>query len=469
MNKKWLLILAVFLVSFLNAAAEPITIEMMEAHDEVEAGSNAQFQLKVTNNQLDRDVFNIESDEFNVYPFSEFAARITAKPSQVKLDAEESALVDIIIKTLDTTPPNRKYNTRIKIGSLVRPGVKTDIILSTVVVSAKNIVEIKPELPYKLTPGKEIIMPIKLKNRAQLTLENLEIMTTTNIPKIAESLRVTLKPREEKTAEITINIDPAVAPGERKITIAAYEKDQLRGSYVQEIFITPKERVEEETEVKRGFLSSTTTITKINKGNAPSEQRMEANYNIIQRIFTTMNPAPTVKKGKVVWEFTLDPGEEKRIEIAANYRPALYGVMIIVIFTAIFLFWIERSVVIKKRSFKGKDDEEGKEYKIILLVRNGRKYPLSDVRVMDLVPLALNLTTDFGSLKPDRIQHGERSTRLMWNIAKLESGEERVFSYKIRLKKDIVGEVTLPTAIAQYRDKKDRFMQVTSMRLLVNG
>ncbi len=464
-NASFIVLIALLVIPLVFA--NPITIVVMESQDEVEAGSVAEFTVKITNDGLDRDVFSIEPDEFNVYPFSDFAQRIEAKPSQVKLDAGESAIVKILIKTIDVTLPNKYYDSKIIVSSVIHPESKESIMLKTYVASAKNIIEIVPRLVQQITPGKEINVPIKLKNRSRLVMD-LEVTLGTDIPNIAEPLRVSLRSQEEKQVEMKINVDPTALPGERKITIAAYEKDQLRGSFITEVSILPKDRVEEDRDVKRGFLSSTTTIIRENKGNVASEQRVEAKYNIIQRIFSSMTPKPETEIGKVIWKFTLQPGSKKTIEIYSNYRPLLYGIIAVIIFTAIVLFSIERSVVIKKRTFRGKEMVEGvKEYKIFILVRNGKKYTLSDVKVMDLVPNILNLTSDFGSLRPDRVQHSDRATRLLWNVIKLEPREERVFSYKIRLKDSIVGEVVLPVAIIQFVDAKDKFEQVQSMRVIL--
>ncbi len=448
--------------------AEQIEVEIIEAQDEIEAGTTAEFTLKITNNGLERDVFSIGSDEFNVYPFSEFAQKIEARPFQAKLDSGESAIVKILIKTLDIAPPNKFYDSKVIVSSVIHPAVKKIIDLKTYIASAKKIISVVPQLPAKITPGQEIKILVRLKNRSRLTFENLEVTTTTDIPRISKPLRISLKPQEEKEEEIIIMLDAGVSPGQKRITITVYEDDELRGSFVADVEILPKDRVEEEREAKKGFLASATTITRENIGNTASEQRIEAKYNLFQRIFSSMTPPPETEFGKVIWKFTLQPGEKKTIEIETNYRPLFYGFIIIAIFTAIVFFSIERSVVIKKRIFRGKEIIEGvKEHKIFLLVRNGKKYPLNDVKVMDLVPNVVDLMTDFGSLKPDRIQHGERATRLLWNVIKLDPGEERVFSYKVRKKHNIVGEAVLPTAIIQYVDKKDKFMQVQSMRVVL--
>ncbi len=465
------LTLVVMMVVFaaIVVSADQIDIELIDSQDEVEAGTTAEFTLKVTNNGLERDVFSIESDEFNIYPFSEFAAKIEAKPYQIKLDSEESALIKVHIKTLDIAPPNKFYNTKVVVSSVIHPTVKKVIELKTYIASARNIIEIVPQLPAKITPGKEIKVPLKLKNRSRLNLEDIEVIAATDVPKISDSLRLSLKPQEERQEQITITIDPAVEPGPRKITIAAYEKDQMRGSFVAEVDILPKERVEEDKEVKKGFLLSVITIARENKGNAEAQQRVEAEYNFFQRIFSSMAPEPEVERGKIVWTFNLRPGQRKILEIRTNYRPLLYGLTVIVIFTVIVLFTIERSVVIKKRIFHGKEIVQGlKEYKLFILVRNGKRYTLNDVKVMDLVPNIMELTSDFGSLRPDRVQHGERATRLLWNVIKLDPGEERVFSYKIRKKENIVGEVVLPIAMIQYVDNKERFAQAQSIRVLLD-
>lgn len=448
--------------------ASALSVSVLESQSEVEAGSTAQFTLEITNDGADRDVFSIESNELGVYPFSEFARKIEAKPYQVKLDSTESAIVKVYIQTIDVALPNKYYDSKMTISSVIHPETREEVSLKTYLASAKNLVQITPQMLSQITPGREIKVPLRLKNRAKTTMENVEIRMTTDIPNIAKTIQVTLKPQEEIQEEMALNFDSGVSPGTKKIVIAAYENNELRGSFVTEVEILPKERVEEDRETKTGFLSSRTIITRENKGNTASKQRVEVRYNLFQSMFSTMTPKPEREEGKIVWSFTLQPEEKQTMEIYVNYRPALYGLIVIIIFTAIFIFGIERSVVVKKRIFHSRQIAEGvKEHKIFILVRNGKKYALSDVKIMDLIPRSVELTSDFGSSIPDRVQKGERATRLLWNIMKLDAGEERVFSYKVHIKKNIIGNIVLPTAVIQYVDNKDKFVQVQSMRVVL--
>mgnify|MGYP001606654667 FL=1 len=63
--------------------AEPVSVQIIEAADEVEAGSDAVFKILITNNRAERDVFKIVGDDFAIYPFSDFASLIIAEPAQV--------------------------------------------------------------------------------------------------------------------------------------------------------------------------------------------------------------------------------------------------------------------------------------------------------------------------------------------------------------------------------------------------
>lgn len=460
--------LAIVLFLGIVQAAEPVSVEIVEDAGDVEAGSSAMFKIIITNNQDSRDVFKIVGDDFAVYPFSEFAALIKAEPAQVKLDAEESAEVIITIETLDTAKVNTRYTTKIKVSSLINPEQKTLFDLNTLVVSAKDVIEIIPLLPEKIKPGEEVRVPIKLKNRAYIPLTNLELYASSDVPEIAQKKTFNIKEREEVNETMNMLFGKNTLPGYHTLNIKVYQNDEIKGSFTQDVYILPRDDVTERIDIERGFLSWLTAITKKNEGNIASEQKVETHYTLWKRVFTTTQPKAKKEDGKYVWRFTLQPGEEAKIEILTNYRPVLYGIIIIAIFIAGMLWHIERSVVLKKRIFRVKEDTQGiSEFKILLHLRNGSKGILRDVKVLDILPFVVSHTNDFGTLKPTTIQKGKKSVRMVWEIGDLQPKEERVLSYKVHSKMDLLGEVRLPAAIVQFLNKRGVLIELRSLKLRV--
>jgi hypothetical protein len=267
---------------------------------------------------------------------------------------------------------------------------------------------------------------------------------------------------------MTLMFGKATTPGYHTIYFKVYQTNEIKGSWEQDIYVVPQDDVAENIAVERSFLASFTTITKKNEGNVVSAQKIETEYPLWKRIFTTTEPRAVKKDGKYTWEFVLQPGEEIKIKVLTNYRPALYGVIIIVLFTVGMLWYIERSVVLKKRIFRVKEDEHGiSEFKILLHLRNGSKKTLRDVKVLDILPYMVSSTNEFGTLKPTTIQKGKQSIRMVWELGDLEPKEERVISYKVKSKMNLLGEVRLPAAVVQFIDKRGVLQELKSLKLRV--
>jgi hypothetical protein len=64
-------------------------------------------------------------------------------------------------------------------------------------------------------------------------------------------------------------------------------------------------------------------------------------------------------------------------------------------------------------------------------------------------------------IRPDKIDAATK--RLFWNIERLNSGEERVYSYIIYSKLNVVGRFELPSATAIYQ-REGKTEQVLSNR-----
>ena len=83
---------------------------------------------------------------------------------------------------------------------------------------------------------------------------------------------------------------------------------------------------------------------------------------------------------------------------------------------------------------------------------------IKDVRIMDRLPKLSGISEDFGAETPEpKIRkHDTQGFVLDWENIFLESGEERIFSYRIESKLPIVGKVELKPVVAVYGPDKKR-------------
>jgi hypothetical protein len=445
-------VVAIFLLMPLISAENEIGVEIIEISNEVEAGGKAEYQLKIINYQGEKDIYRVTYDELLVYPFSDFARSIIAKPTQVKLNPLQTGIINLTINVLETAREDRPYETEVEISSITNSEIKQNLTLKTYIVSPKDIILIFPEIPDEMTPGQEYDIEVKFKNRGNVRLENYEILISSDFPQLQKNFVIDFEPKEEITEKITIKPNEHVKANDHIVNIKVYDIDgKTRGSYSSAFTIKEKENIQEQLDEQKGFLTKTTLITKKNNGNTISNQKIEAKINPLSRLFTNAEPDPKVEDGKYTWNFKLEPGEEFSIEFTTNYKPVFYGLLIIIIATIVLNFLIERTVIIKKRMYKIRKTSDGhSELKILILLKNGRPKEVTSVRVLDILPAIIEPTEEFGTLKPEKVQQGTRGKRLIWEIGNLAPHEERILSYKVKSKIRLIGETTLPPATVQY-------------------
>ncbi len=465
--KKILLVIAfLFVLSVYCVHADNVFVTVRAIEDRVEADQTAHFQLEVQNNQAVRDVYMISYDSLSVFPFSDFANLISIDPQQVKLDPGENATIDVKIQVLNTVLPKKRYETTIKVASLLYPTEKVDASLLTYVVSPKEAIQIFPEIPHEVIPGVKTNVKITLKNVANIGIDQADIAVTSDMPGLKQDFSDSLPAKSERVEEFTFVPDVKVKPGDYTLTVKVFEHDEVRGFYTTAFSVVENPRVEQKEATSRGFLTSVTTITKTNGGNAASKETIAVPLSFVRQLFTTVSPVPTAHDGVYTWEFTLQPDQVYTVQVLSNYRAILYGLLVIILAVFVLLWHVKQSVILKKRIFKLKETPEGiYELKILLYLRNGKRYPLTATRMIDLLPLLMVATNEYGTLKPTKVQQGEKGTRLIWELGTINPGEERVLSYKVKTKLQLTGEALLPAALVQFVSRSNKVVHVQSGRL----
>lgn len=200
-----------------------------------------------------------------------------------------------------------------------------------------------------------------------------------------------------------------------------------------------------------GIIIRTNTITKTNEGNVLSDAEIKLQKSIISKLFTTMNPEPTISERSgfyyyYTWSDELAPGEELVVKSTTNWLIPLLIVLLIVAVVIIARQYAKTNLVLKKKvSFvRAKGGEFALKISVFV---NAKKY-IEKVRVVDRLPSLAKLYEKFGIEKPSRVD--EKLKRLEWNFEKLESGEVRVLSYIIYSKVGVLGKFALPKASAIY-------------------
>lgn len=220
-----------------------------------------------------------------------------------------------------------------------------------------------------------------------------------------------------------------------------------------------------EDKASGGFFIEEVELTKTNDGNKIEKVSLALNRSIITRMFTTfsLEPASVKRTGfKVMytWEQEIGPKEVFKVIATTNYTlPFLIVVLIIVIGLMVNSYY-RTILVVKKRITPIKT--RGGEFALKVNLHVMARKNVSEVILRDRLPSMVKLYDKFGR-QPDEIDSAKR--QLIWRIQRLNSGEERVFSYVIYSKLKVLGQFTLPAAHAVFScngKKEDVNSNITS-------
>lgn len=288
---------------------------------------------------------------------------------------------------------------------------------------------------------------IIIENKEDISLENVEISLSSNFFETTQVL--SFMPYEEKTINIELsdNIQGLVAG--QYVLEAEIKYKEIKSTTESLIDYLENGGISVDRE-SSGFIIKTTTVTKSNEGNIPLEAEIIEKSNVLSRLFITYSEKPTssVRSGPVIeytWESELKPGESLSIEYTTNYTIPFILLILIIAITLGVKIYTQTNLVIRKRvSFVR---TKGGELALKVTLRVRAKKHLDNVEIIDRLPMMTKIYEKFG-IRPDKIE--EKTRRMFWNLKTLNAGEERVFTYIIYSKINIVGKFELPSALAIY-------------------
>ncbi len=227
--------------------------------------------------------------------------------------------------------------------------------------------------------------------------------------------------------------------------------------------VTKTSQQESET---TGVFDLTKTITSRNEGNSPSEIKLIAVIpSFAREIFASdIQPASVENVGgsvRVTWIFSgVEPGQTVQVV----YKLAIWkiwGSILIIIAVVYFAFKLVFTVRITKRSrFFGPITKDS-EVPVAIEVFNRSIHEVKDLAVRDFVPPIARVVPKFETVKPT-MRETVNGTELLWKFDSLRAGEERVMTYRIKPKMDVLGTLRLNPATLNYSDKKRRKKSVAS-------
>jgi hypothetical protein len=444
-------------------ASNDLKLNVTSLQDKIEAGKEANFKIHVVNNGIREDIFRIYVDELSVYPFSDFAEKITIEPNQLIIKSHEGIDVSVKVKVLSTARANINHILTIKARSLTNSELNAEDKLNIFVISPQQVISVLPIIPKDIEPGKNFDAIVYYGNRINEQFDNLKILISGVF--FSESDEISLMPYENVSRDYKINIRSSVEPGDYIFSLRVYKDKELKGEYSSKVTVGASSFIREDKKVSKGLLSQVITLTEINKGNVVASKKIIYPSRFLDSLYLFIEPEAAKEGNNYAWYITLKPDEIYNIRINKDYKPIVIVLIIIISFLWVLSYLFGKQIIIKKKILKIKKEEKGAELKVLISVRN-RGPELRNVKVIDIIPSYMKPSDDFGTLKPNKIQRGVMGLRFIWDIDSLQRGEERVLSYVVHYKLPVIGKIKLPAAFVQFR-KNDRVFGVKSNKLIV--
>ncbi|MBI2451759.1 hypothetical protein HYV50_01630 [Candidatus Pacearchaeota archaeon] len=447
-NFMFIVLLGIFVVLFLNNVSSlDFTVEKIDRGSVIvsELGNRALYEF-IINNTGAADVFEI----YSLVGLSFEPEWIHNLPEGVsRLELYVKANEDIVKK-----PGLFSFEYEVKGRN---SGIFRDRIFLKIV-PLEELFEISAE---PLNPS-ESSANVIVKNKESVRVENVTIKFDSEF--FSATKELSFGPKQE--IKIPVEVNKARA---EKIVAGAYiikaeiEVNDKEAEIEGVMQYLEKTGTSIETE-KSGFILRKTRVTKTNQGNVPTTAQVEIKKDIISRLFTINSPEPvsSERNGLFVsylWEKDIAPKESLSVTSTTSYTVPLIILILAVLVGLMAKIYSQTALTLTKTVSFVKT--RGGEFALKVNLHVKSKKHVDKIQVFDSLPAMTKIYEKFGKM-PDKVDHATR--RLIWNIERLSSGEERVYSYVIYSSElRVVGRFELPVATAVF-EKDGKTQEVWSNR-----
>jgi len=455
----------VYAASF-DATATPI-------NDRIIIDEFATFELTVKNNLGKADEYRIYTLAF---PTWDIRTEPIANPITLELEPGEEGSVELVVDPLKIRDIGA-YQVGVNVRSKLTNNVIT-VPLKVTILSTEPLIQgyvptvvTGVEIPKKIDPRQEVPIKISLNNQNIIDYPDLVIKLESDL--IRETINVQLGPKEDKTLELTANLDPLTPPQEDNLVVSVFKGDRsIINPIVRKIEIIEYEQQELIKEDKKFLL--TRSYYDFVSNNNEYEGKFKVETTLLDSIFSSTNlKANTITEdGKRYFVFDIKlENNSMQVIITKNFIPLFAAILLLI--AAVISYYVLRSpfLMIKEASNTVKSEGGISEMTVILHIKNRSKNKIREIEITDYIPALVTVGHDvsIGSLQPTKVlRHEKKGTTLVkWSIDTLDASEERVLSYRIKSKLSILGSFSLPVANAVFKSN-DKTMTSTSNRLSVS-
>lgn len=464
------LILALLVLAAFQASAFSYTVEVLD--NTITKEESAEFKVLVHNTGSYDDLFTISTKDVNwilssassIIPAgeeTEFMVSLKPKPLMIE---DRTYFIPVMITSEKTGfyYDDTKQFAVFIINPDRLPGVYPPTVTPTIAMAEK-----------KIDPREKVSVIVRLWNRNPRELEGLRVVIEGEV--FQKEYTTKLLPLEDKMNEILFEIYPLTEPGIRTLIVTIFFEDKNIAESSTQYEIIGYADLKETSSQDTVFCRTEKRLSIYNNGNQPGLAEKKFSINFLERLFTKFSPDAEKIKGEdgktyYVVKATLKPKETLNMEVVTNYRVLV--LIILIIIAGVILYYLLRSplIIIKNAEPLGKGAEGLSELKVSIYLKNRSRKPLTNLRVVDVVPSIAEIErkTRLGSMEPVHIGTSHKGTIAKWELHALEPYEERIITYRLKSKLTLIGGIRLPSTKARFDAKqgKERVVYSNSINLI---
>ncbi len=446
-----------------EASFIPINNEIYE--DEI-----ATYQLIIKN--------NADFEEIFVSPYAtDIDWSVKTEPLLYKLAPQSTKTINVTLNPNQGVSPG-SYGVIIVVKSAVTEELKKYMVeayikpLKPVQQTFRPSVALNVDVPNEVDPKEPFIAKIYLRNRNALIINDAQLIFKSEL--INYEYNFTLNSLEERSEEIIFNFDPLQAPITDSLTVELIGVNESINSIKTPFRIVPYSNLIINEEFKSFFFKTTNYVKIKNDGNIVNKETYKVPKSFLASIFT-YSPSDSryeIINGKryLVFDLNIGPDKEASLQYTTNYRIIIYITLLVLILIGVY-YYLRSPITTSKEAFTDEIGKDGvSEIKIRLLIKNRSSKPIENVKILEMIPSLVDLVKEsyVGTLEPNKIIKNEKKgTLIRWDINYLDPFEERIITYKVKSKLNIIGGITLPATKVKFEVKPGIERSVSSRKFKV--
>jgi len=431
------------------------TIEVIPVDDDVLFGERATYTLRITNDDSTARTFTIKSLETGILwdvktrPIRDSTVTIAAGGTRdVTMSAEPVEKFPPGVYLMDIEIASDKKVEQAQLKVFMGPTTAKGYLAS---------LRVKVDMNDRIDPRDTQSVKVTVENLNPLDLSDLVLQTISEIQGFDRQEPVSLAPGPgtSKTVEFSFKMPDSQQPKTYSVFFQFKKDDEIVKIVDKTVEVLPiTDAFTVNIEEKEQFLKTTQILHVKNQGNVGNTQIVKHPAPFFKRLVTSTEPkAQIIKEDRRYygWELELDPDEQVDLMVITSYRTLALILLLLIGGTAAYYLYRAPVTLQKTASNVRMDEGSMSGLKVTLIVKNLSSQTLKEVEIKDEIPGIADVeqNVEMGSLKPHQIVRGNHGSRIVkWKFSELEGHEERLITYQIKSKLNIIGTLHLPRAKA---------------------